>query len=66
LAPNVGEVIYACGAAWRDGKWVVGYGINNERCAIAQLDAAGVDALLGAVDPVFRSYVGSARYRKGE
>jgi predicted GH43/DUF377 family glycosyl hydrolase len=50
LAPNVGEVIYACGAAWRDGKWVVSYGINNERCAIAQLDADEVDALLGAVE----------------
>jgi hypothetical protein len=50
LAPNVGEVIYACGTAWRDGKWVVGYGINNERCAIAQLDATEVDALLGAVE----------------
>ena len=35
LNPAVGEVIYPCGAAYRDGRWLVSHGVNDEQCAIA-------------------------------
>ena len=37
LNPAVGEVIYPCGAAFDGRQWVISYGINDERCAIATI-----------------------------
>jgi hypothetical protein len=37
LNPAVGRVIYPCGAAFDGGQWIVSYGINDERCAIAAI-----------------------------
>ncbi len=42
LNPAVSEVIYPAGAAYDDGKWVVSFGIDDERCAIASFDSAEV------------------------
>jgi hypothetical protein len=44
LNPAVGEVIYPCGAAYRDGVWRVSHGVNDERCAIAVVPHAEVVA----------------------
>lgn len=49
LNPAVGEVIYPCGAAWTGDRWVIGYGINDERCAIATLEHAAVAETLRPV-----------------
>jgi polysaccharide pyruvyl transferase WcaK-like protein len=46
LNPAVTEVIYPCGAQFHEGAWVVSYGINDERCAIATLTEAEVDSCL--------------------
>jgi hypothetical protein len=46
LNPAVGEVIYPCGAAFEGGEWVVSYGINDERCAIATISHETVLASL--------------------
>jgi predicted GH43/DUF377 family glycosyl hydrolase len=51
LNPAVGEVIYPCGAAYDEGRWIVSYGINDEHCAITFLPAADVMASLGTVVP---------------
>lgn len=49
LNPAVGEVIYPCGAA-RDGdRWLVSYGVNDERCAISVLTTTEVEATLQPV-----------------
>ncbi len=44
LNPAVGEVVYPCGAAWHDDRWIVSYGINDEHCALAALPATAVAA----------------------
>jgi hypothetical protein len=44
LNPAVSEVIYPCGAARAGDRWIVSYGINDECCALAVLDAAAVAA----------------------
>ena len=49
LNPAVGEVIYPCGAAFRDGRWLVSHGINDEQCAIAILRH---DEVASAVRPI--------------
>lgn len=49
LNPAVGEVTYPCGAALVDGRWFVSYGINDERCAIAVMAHAGVEAAVSAL-----------------
>ncbi len=46
LNPAVGEVVYVSGAAWHDGRWVISFGIDDERCAIATLSDAEVRATL--------------------
>lgn len=51
LNPAVGEVIYPCGAAHLDGRWLVSYGINDEHCAIAILPNAEVQAALRPLAP---------------
>lgn len=43
LNPAVCEVIYPCGAAHDGGRWIVSYGINDERCAIAVIPSLGGD-----------------------
>jgi len=48
LNPAVGEVIYPCGADYADGNWTISYGINDERCAIAVVPHAQVEATLPA------------------
>ena len=52
LNPAVGEVLYPCGAAFADGRWLVSYGINDECCAIATLPLA---ALHDSLQPLARS-----------
>ena len=49
LNPAVGEVIYPCGAAFREGRWFVSHGINDEQCAIAILSHADVVATVRPV-----------------
>jgi predicted GH43/DUF377 family glycosyl hydrolase len=49
LNPAVGEVIYPCGAAYDQGRWIISYGINDEHCAIALLPPADVMASLRAI-----------------
>jgi hypothetical protein len=51
LNPAVGEVIYPCGAAYDQGRWIISYGINDEHCAIALLPPADVMASLRAIVP---------------
>lgn len=46
LNPHVGAVVYPCGAAYRDGTWLISYGINDARAAIARLSAAEVEAAM--------------------
>jgi hypothetical protein len=46
LNPAVGEVIYPCGADYADGNWTISYGINDERCAIARVPHAQLEATL--------------------
>ncbi len=35
LNSAVGEVLYPSGASYDRGRWVISYGINDERCAVA-------------------------------
>jgi hypothetical protein len=51
LNPAVGEVIYPCGAAYDQGRWIISYGINDEHCAITLLPSADVMASLRATVP---------------
>lgn len=51
LNSAVDEVVYPCGAADHDGRWLVSYGINDEHCAIAILSHREV---AGAVRPLVR------------
>ncbi len=46
LNPAIAEVAYPCGAVQEAGHWWISYGINDERCAIAQLSAAEVESAL--------------------
>jgi hypothetical protein len=46
LNPAVGEVIYPCGAVLERRQWIISYGINDERCAIATISH---DALLASL-----------------
>ncbi len=49
LNPAVGQVAYPCGAAHDSGRWIVSFGINDERCAIALLSN---DEVAGGVRPL--------------
>lgn len=51
LNPAVGDVIYPGGAIHERGSWLLGFGIDDERCAIVRLPEAAVDATLGPVAP---------------
>ncbi|MGD1031912.1 MAG: hypothetical protein ABSA05_12320 [Opitutaceae bacterium] len=46
LNPAVGEVIYPGGAVFEGGEWIVSYGINDERCAVAVIPHEAVLASL--------------------
>lgn len=46
LNPHVGAVVYPCGAAHRDGTWLISYGINDTCAAIARLSVAEVEAAM--------------------
>jgi len=37
LNPAVGRVVYPCGAAHDDARWLISHGINDEQCAISLL-----------------------------
>jgi len=52
LNPAVGEVLYPCGAAFADGRWLVSYGVNDECCMIAVLSGAELD---DSLQPLARS-----------
>lgn len=49
LNPAVGEVIYPCGAAWDDARWIISHGINDEYCALSLVSPAAVRATLEPV-----------------
>ncbi len=49
LNPAVGEVVYPCGAAWHDDRWILSYGINDEHCALTALPATAVAAACRSV-----------------
>jgi predicted GH43/DUF377 family glycosyl hydrolase len=51
LNPAIAEVIYPCGAAYTDDRWVVSFGLNDERCALARFTHAEVLAALRPVCP---------------
>lgn len=40
-------VIFPCGAVLEGGRWLVSYGVHDERCELAEWDAAAVDAATG-------------------
>lgn len=44
LNPAVGEVLYPGGAIFDRGNWVISYGINDERCAVAVISHADIQA----------------------
>lgn len=46
LNPAVDEVVYPCGAVRRGDDWLVSFGFNDERCAIARLSDAAIRAAL--------------------
>lgn len=46
LNPAVGEVIYPCGAARDDARWIISHGINDEYCALSIVPADAVRATL--------------------
>lgn len=54
LNPAVGEVIYPCGAAWDDARWIISHGINDEYCALSILPPDAVRATLDGVDGASR------------
>ena len=49
LNPAVGEVIYPCGAAWDEARWIISHGINDEYCALSLVSPAAVQATLAPV-----------------
>jgi hypothetical protein len=50
LNPAVGSVLYPAGAAYVEGRWVISLGIDDEKCALAFLSDAEVQATLGKVE----------------
>lgn len=46
LNPAVSDVVYPAGAAYVDGKWVISFGIDDERSAVTFLDADQVTSTL--------------------
>lgn len=46
LNPAVGEVVYVSGAAFHGEQWVISFGVDDERCAIATLSDAELRATL--------------------
>lgn len=55
LNPSMAEVVYPAGAARRGGAWIVSYGLNDARCAIAELAADAVEATMRPLPPGRRS-----------
>lgn len=51
LNSAVGEVLYPCGAAREDDRWLVSHGINDEHCAISILTHQEVEARLRRIGP---------------
>jgi len=51
LNPAIAEVIYPCGAVYGGGRWVISYGVNDERCALAILPHGEILAALRPVSP---------------
>ena len=51
LNPAVGEVVYPCGAAHDNGRWIVSFGINDEHCALTVLSPGEVLATLRPLAP---------------
>ena len=49
LNTAVDAVIYPGGAAYQDGRWIVSFGIDDERCAIGIFERAEVDRTLEPV-----------------
>lgn len=37
LNPAIGDVVYPAGLAFADGRWIVSFGVDDERCAIAAI-----------------------------
>ncbi len=51
LNSAVGEVIYPCGAAWSQDRWLVSHGVNDEVCAITTYSHDDVQATLRSHPP---------------
>jgi hypothetical protein len=52
LNQKVGEVIYPCGSVYQDGNWIISYGVNDERCLIAQFSHEYLRSQLRDVAPI--------------
>lgn len=50
---EVGDVIYPCGLVPDGDDWVVSYGINDERCAVARVSRAAIEESLAPVSTSF-------------
>lgn len=48
LNPAVAEVLYPSGAVFDRGNWVISYGVNDERCAVAVISDSSIQACLRA------------------
>jgi predicted GH43/DUF377 family glycosyl hydrolase len=46
LNPAVSEVLYPCGAARDDDRWLVSHGINDEHCALSFVPDSAIEATL--------------------
>jgi predicted GH43/DUF377 family glycosyl hydrolase len=51
LNPAIAEVIYPCGAAFDGTRWIVSFGVNDERCALGILTHGQILAALTPVCP---------------
>jgi hypothetical protein len=49
LNAAVNDVVYPAGAAFHDGKWVISFGIDDERCAVTALT---MDEVMRTLNPV--------------
>ncbi len=49
LNPAVKQVLYPCGAVFKDDKWIISYGVNDEFSIITEIPGSDVDAWLSPV-----------------
>jgi len=49
LNPAVKQVLYPCGAVFKDDKWIISYGVNDEYSIITEISESEVDAVFSPV-----------------